>query len=144
MGAQIDLEEIREVSGSPIDLEEIREVSGSPIDLEEIWESTDNEPIVDTSVQPEVEQPVEPVDVSLPFRRTSRISNPPQFYGFHITAGGVTLIGDYTSTNLGELSNYKKAMAGPEAAKGRKAMDNEIQSMNEDQVWNLIEPTPGL
>ena len=47
-------------------------VSGSPIDLEEIRESTNNEPIVDTSVQPKVEQPVEPVDVSLPFRRTSK------------------------------------------------------------------------
>ena len=52
-------------------------VSGSPIDLEEIRESTNDEPIVDTSTQPEVEQPVESVDVSLPLRRTSRVSNPP-------------------------------------------------------------------
>ena len=61
-----------------------QEVSGSPIDLEEIQEPTNDEPLVDTSTQPEVE----PVDISLPLRRTSRVSQPPQFYGFHITAGG--------------------------------------------------------
>ena len=119
-------------------------VSGSPLDLEEIRESTDNEPIVDTSVQPEVEQPVESVDESLPLRRTPRVRNPAQFYGFHITAVGVTLIGDKTLTNLGELSNCKKIMAGPKAAKWQEAMDSEIQSMKDNQVWNLVEPTPGL
>ena len=118
-------------------------VSGSPIDLEEIQEPTNDEPLVDTSTQPEVEQPVEPVDVSLPLRRTSRVSQPPQFYGFHITAGGDTLIGDKTLVNLDEPASYKEAMAGPEAAQWKEAMDSEIQSMKDNQVWNLVEPTPG-
>jgi len=118
-------------------------VSGSPIDLEEIQEPTNNEPLVDTSTQPEVEQPVEPVDVSLPLRRTSRVSQPPQFYGFHITAGGDTLIGDKTLVNLDEPASYKEAMTGPEAAQWKEAMDSEIQSMKDNQVWNLVTPTPG-
>ncbi|KAL4573590.1 hypothetical protein LXL04_020401 [Taraxacum kok-saghyz] len=119
-------------------------VSGRLIDLEEIRESTDNKPIVDTSVQPEVEQPVESVDDSLPLRRTSRVSNPPQFSGFHITAGGDTLIGDKTLINMDEPSDYKEAMAGPEDAQWIEAMDSEIQSMKDNQVWNLVEPTPSL
>ncbi|KAL4590404.1 hypothetical protein LXL04_003333 [Taraxacum kok-saghyz] len=74
---------------------------------------------------------------------TSRVSQPPQFYGFHITAGGDTLIGDKTLVNLDEPANYKEAMTGPEAAQWKEAMDSEIQSMKDNQVWNLVEPTPG-
>ncbi|KAL4556874.1 hypothetical protein LXL04_035040 [Taraxacum kok-saghyz] len=107
-------------------------------------ESTDHEPIADTSVQPEVEQLVEPVDESLPLRRTPRVRNLPQFYGFHITAGGDTLIGDKTLINLHEPSNYKESMAGPEAAQWQEAMNSEIQSMKNNQVWNLVKPTHGL
>ena len=65
-------------------------VSGSHIDLEEIQESTDNEPLVDTSTQPELL--VEPVDESLPLRKTPRVSKHSHFYGFHITTEGDTLI----------------------------------------------------
>ncbi|KAL4573354.1 hypothetical protein LXL04_020157 [Taraxacum kok-saghyz] len=82
-----------------------QEVSGSPIDLEEIQVPRNDEPIVDTSTQPEVEQPVEPTDTSLLLRRTARVSNHPQFYGFHITTGGDTLIDDKTLINLDEHSN---------------------------------------
>ena len=53
------------------------------------------------------------------------------------------MIGDKTLINLDEPSNYKEAMAGPEAAQWKEAMDSEIQSMKDNQVWNLVEPTPG-
>ena len=35
-------------------------------------------------------------------------------------------------------------MAGPESAKWQEAMESEIQSMHDNQVWNLIDHTPGL
>ena len=35
-------------------------------------------------------------------------------------------------------------MAGPEAAKWQEAIDNEIQSMKDNQVWTLIDHTPGV
>ena len=34
-------------------------------------------------------------------------------------------------------------MAGPESAKWKEAMDSEIQSMYDNQVWNLVENVPG-
>ena len=34
-------------------------------------------------------------------------------------------------------------MASPEAAKWQEAMDSEIQSMYNNQVWNLVDYTPG-
>ena len=121
-----------------------KEASGSEIDLEEIQESTNEEPIVDTRTQPETETPVEQnVIPPPPPRRTSRVSMPPQFYGFHITEEDDTYLSDRTLT-LDEPSNYKEAMAGPEAAKWKEAMESEIQSMYDNQVWNLVDRTPDI
>ncbi|GKB17674.1 retrotransposon protein, putative, ty1-copia subclass [Tanacetum coccineum] len=116
--------------------------SGSKIDLKEIQESTDEEPIVNTTQQ-EVVTPVEPDDISLPIRRTSsRVSKPPQFYyGFHIEEDKIS---DSTLSELDEPANYKEAMASPEAAKWKEAMKSKIQSMYDNQVWNLVDTTPGL
>ena len=34
-------------------------------------------------------------------------------------------------------------MAGPEFTKWKEAMDSEIQSMYDNQVWNLVDNVPG-
>jgi hypothetical protein len=122
-----------------------KEDSGSMIDLEEIQEVNDEEPVVNTSSQleAEIEQPVVPNDISMPLRRSSRVSMPPEFYGFHITVDGDELLSDRTLVNLDEPANYSEAMAGPEAAEWKGAMDSEIQSMYDNQVWNLVDPQPG-
>jgi len=44
---------------------------------------------------------------------------------------------------MDEPNSYMEAMAGPEAAKWKEAMDSEIQSMYDNQVWNLVENVPG-
>ncbi|KAJ9554596.1 hypothetical protein OSB04_018641 [Centaurea solstitialis] len=119
-----------------------KEVSGSNIDFEEVQESNDEIPDVGTSTQLEVEIPVEPVDKSLPLRRSTRVSRPPEFYGLHITAEGDTLISDNTLVNLDEPASYKEAMEDPEAAKWKEAMDSEIQSMHDNQVWILVDQIP--
>nr|GEV25553.1 hypothetical protein [Tanacetum cinerariifolium] len=77
--------------------------------------------------------PVKPDDISLPIRRTSgRVSKPPQFYyGFHIKEDKIS---DSTLSELDKPANYKEAMASPEAAKWKKAMKSEIQSMYENQM----------
>ncbi|GJX39878.1 retrotransposon protein, putative, ty1-copia subclass [Tanacetum coccineum] len=76
---------------------------------------------------------------------TSRVSKPsqdPQFYyGFHIEDDKIS---DSTLSELDEPANYKEAMASPEAAKCKEAMKSEIQSMYDNQVWNLVDTTPGL
>ncbi|GJU03854.1 retrotransposon protein, putative, ty1-copia subclass [Tanacetum coccineum] len=123
-----------------------KEDSGSKIDLDEIQESVDEEPIVNTDTQQEVVTPIEPDDISLPIRRTSsRVSKPsqdPQFYyGFHIEEDKIS---DSTLTELNEPANYKEAMASPKAAKWKEVMKSDIQSMYDNQVWNLVDTTPGL
>ncbi|GJX09800.1 putative RNA-directed DNA polymerase [Tanacetum coccineum] len=120
-----------------------KEDSGSKIDLEEIQESADEEPIVNTNTQPEVVTPVKPDDISLPIRRTSgRVSKPPQFYyGFHNVEENIS---DSTLSELDKPANYKEAMASSEAAKWKEAMKSKIQSMYDNQVWNLVDTTPGL
>ncbi|CAH1444119.1 unnamed protein product [Lactuca virosa] len=116
--------------------------SGRQIDLEELQESS-GEGTSNTGAQPEEETPVELIDESLPLRRSERVSVPPQFYGFHITTEGDTFISDSTLVNLDEPNSYKEAMAGPESAKWKEAMDSEIQSMYDNQVWNLVDNVPG-
>ena len=93
--------------------------------------------------QPEEETPVEPIDESLPLRRSDRVRVHPQFYGFHITTEGDTYISDGTLVNLDEPNSYKEAMVRPKSAKWKEAMDSEIQSMYDNQVWNLVDNVPG-
>ena len=120
-----------------------KEDSGSTIDLEEIQETPDETTLEETSNQHEEEVPVGPTDISLPLRRSGRVSMPPEFYGFHITSDGDTLVSDRTLTNLDEPASYREAVAGPESAKWKEAMDSEIKSMYDNQVWNLVDNVPG-
>ncbi|GKD82254.1 putative retrotransposon ty1-copia subclass protein [Tanacetum coccineum] len=111
-----------------------------------IWgcEFADEEPIMNTNTQQEVVTPVEPDDISLPIRRTiGRVSKPTQFYyGFHIKEDKIS--NDSTLSELDEPANYKEAMVNPKAAKWKEAIKSEIQSMYDNQVWNLVDTTPGL
>ncbi|GJX43651.1 putative RNA-directed DNA polymerase [Tanacetum coccineum] len=54
------------------------------------------------------------------------------------------VISDSTLSELDEPANYKEAMASPEAGKWKEVMKSEIQSMYDNQVWNLVDTTPGL
>ncbi|TLX70056.1 DDE-type integrase/transposase/recombinase [Labilibacter sediminis] len=120
-----------------------KEVSGSTIDLEEIQEQVTEGTLEESSIQPEESVSVEPTDISLPLRRSSRVRIPPEFYGLHITEEEDEYISDRTLVNLDEPANYKEAMAGPEASKWKEAMDSEIKSMYDNQVWNLVDNVPG-
>ncbi|GJS95179.1 retrotransposon protein, putative, ty1-copia subclass [Tanacetum coccineum] len=93
-----------------------KEDSRSKIELEKIQESAYEEPIVNTDTQQEVVTPVKPDGISLPMRKTSgRVSKPTQLhYGFHIEEDKIS---DSTLSKLDEPTNYKEAMASPEAAK---------------------------
>nr|GFD17534.1 retrotransposon protein, putative, Ty1-copia subclass [Tanacetum cinerariifolium] len=53
-------------------------------------------------------------------------------------------ISDSKLSELDEAPNYKEAMASPEATKWKEAMKSKIRSMYDNQVWNLVDTTPGL
>ena len=42
-----------------------------------------------------------------------------------------------------EPTTYKEAMMGPDSVKWLNAMKSEIESMYENQVWNLVDPPKG-
>ena len=114
------------------------------IDLEEIQESPDKELDVGTSNQPsmvDTEQGKAAVPDTLPIptpRRSGRAHHEPERYGFLISEGNELLV------DQDEPTNYREAMAGPESAKWREAMESEINSMSDNQVWELVDPTPGF
>jgi len=43
-----------------------------------------------------------------------------------------------------EPATYAKAMVDPDSVKWQEAMESEIESMGENQVWNLIDPPDGV
>jgi hypothetical protein len=43
-----------------------------------------------------------------------------------------------------EIATYKEAMMGSDSDKWLGAMESEIQSMHDNQVWNLIDPIDGV
>ena len=43
-----------------------------------------------------------------------------------------------------ELTTYAEAMVDPDSVKWQEAMESEIESMRENQVWNLIDPPNGV
>ena len=75
---------------------------------------------------PKIEAPIEP-------RRSGRIRNQIQRFEDEV----LLLDND-------EPTTYKEAMMGPDSEKWQNAMKSEIESMYENQVWNLIDPPEGV
>ena len=44
----------------------------------------------------------------------------------------------------GEPSNYAEAMVSPDSEAWLEAMRSELKSMDENQVWDLVDPPPGV
>ena len=60
-------------------------------------------------------------------------------YGFLITNDNDVLIVDQS-----EPTSYQEAINSPDSKKWLEAMKSEMQSMYDNQVWTLIDPTDGL
>ncbi|GJY94815.1 probable protein phosphatase 2C 60 [Tanacetum coccineum] len=106
-----------------------QEASGSTVDFDEI-QSKEAQPSENTSLhQHEVElETVDPQTDVIPVRRSARIPQAPERYGFYIDAEEHEL-GDH-----GEPPNYRAALSDPESKKWLRAMNAEMQSMKENQV----------
>lgn len=62
-----------------------KEAIGIPTELKEIQESTNKEPILDTSTQLVVKTPVKVTYISTHLlHKSKRVCLPPEFYGFNI------------------------------------------------------------
>ena len=60
-------------------------------------------------------------------------------YGFLITNDNDVLIMDQS-----EPTSYQEAINSPDSEKWQEAMKSEMQSMYDNQVWTLINPTDSL
>ena len=43
-----------------------------------------------------------------------------------------------------EPTSYQEAISSPDSEKWQEAMESELQSMEDNQVWNLIDPPEGV
>nr|GEU52472.1 retrotransposon protein, putative, Ty1-copia subclass [Tanacetum cinerariifolium] len=111
--------------------------SGSVKDLKLIQEE-DTNPSVDTSLNhKEDDQEInEPQSDINPIRKSSRTRRTPDHMCLYIDAE-VHELGD-----LDEPANYKAALLDPESKKWLDAMNVEMQSMKDNDVWVLVELPP--
>ncbi|GJU45261.1 retrotransposon protein, putative, ty1-copia subclass [Tanacetum coccineum] len=106
-----------------------QEASGSIVDFDVI-QSEDAQPSENTSLHQHKVEPdtVEPQTDVIPIRRSARIPQAPERYGFYIDAEKHEL-GDH-----GEPPNYRVALSDPESEKWHEAINMEMQSMKDNQV----------
>nr|GFD02297.1 hypothetical protein [Tanacetum cinerariifolium] len=78
----------------------------------------------------------EPQSDIVPIRRSTRTQHAPDRMCLYIDAE------EYGLGDLGEPANYKAALLDPESEKWLNAMNVEMQSMRDNEVWVLVELLP--
>ena len=106
-----------------------REKSGQKVYLEEVQdEPVGKDSTSDANVSEQVEMPVA-IETPPQPRRSARI---------HELRGDLLLLDD------DEPATYAEAMMDPDSEKWQSAMRSEIDSMGNNQVWNLVDPPDGV
>ena len=114
-----------------------KRTSGSKVTLEEVQEpQITNEPSME--IQSDLQTVVESVPVTQEPRRSDRIRQEPERYGFLISDDHDMIM------NQNEPTSYQEAVDSPDSEKWIEAMKTEMQSMYENQVWDLVDPPEGL
>ncbi|GKG48756.1 hypothetical protein Tco_0512903, partial [Tanacetum coccineum] len=75
-------------------------------------------------------------NVRVPIRRSTRIPQAPDIYGYYVD------VEEYVLGDLNETPNYKVASVDPKFDKWLEAINKEMQSMKDNQVWILVEVPP--
>ncbi|GJS79694.1 retrotransposon protein, putative, ty1-copia subclass [Tanacetum coccineum] len=114
-----------------------QEASGSLEDLEIIQEE-DTNPSLDTNLNheeddQEIDEPQSDIN---PIRRSSRTRSTPDSMCLYVDAE------EHELGDLGEPANYKAALLDPESKKWLDAMNVEMQSMKDNDVWDLVDLPP--
>ncbi|GJW53616.1 retrotransposon protein, putative, ty1-copia subclass [Tanacetum coccineum] len=114
-----------------------QEESGSLEDLEIIQEK-DTHPSLDTSLNheeddQEIDEPQSDIN---PIRRSTRTRHAPDRMCLYIDAK------EHETGDLGEPANYKAALLDPESDKWLNVMNVEMQSMKDNEVWELVDLPP--
>ncbi|GJS67264.1 retrotransposon protein, putative, ty1-copia subclass [Tanacetum coccineum] len=114
----------QEASGSLEDLEIIQEEDTHPSENTSSHHDEDNQ---------EIDEPQSDI---IPIRRSTRTRHAPDRMCLNIEAD------EYELGDLNEPANYKAALSDPEFDKWLKAMNVEMQSMKDNEVWDLVDLPP--
>ncbi|GJU09837.1 retrotransposon protein, putative, ty1-copia subclass [Tanacetum coccineum] len=111
-----------------------QEASGSLEDLEIIQEE-DMHPSIDTRLNheeddQEIDEPQSDIN---PIRKSSRTRRAPDRMCLYVDAE------EHELGDLGEPANFKAAMMDPESDKWLNAMNVEMQSMKDNEVWDIVD-----
>ncbi|GJV62867.1 retrotransposon protein, putative, ty1-copia subclass [Tanacetum coccineum] len=114
-----------------------QEASGSLEDLE-IIQKEDTHPSINTSSHHkeddlEIDEPQSDI---IPIRRSTRTRHAPNRMCLYIDAE------EHELGDLGEPAKYKVSLLDPESDKWLNAMNVEIQSMKDNEVWDLVDLPP--
>ncbi|GJR11696.1 retrotransposon protein, putative, ty1-copia subclass [Tanacetum coccineum] len=113
-----------------------QEVSGRAVELKEIQDE-DTSPSENTSKIPmEVEGFEPPQEEVVPVCRSARTHRAPDRLCLNVE------VEEYSLGDLNEPINYKAALLDPESDKWVDAMNAEMQSMKDNQVWCLVDLSP--
>jgi len=103
------------------------------VDLEEVRESQTTADEVRKSDAPKIGENGSDENTSI--RRSSKTRKEPERYLWNLEGAEVLVVADSNDAP----ANYKSAIADIESAKWLEAMNAEMQSMRDNQVWDLVE-----
>jgi transposase InsO family protein len=120
----------KRVSGRKIELDEV--IEPSP-ELESSAAQEDLDLLVPPSParEEEADDNDHEASVEVPVRRSTRLRTTPEWYGNPVM--NVLLLDN------DEPTNYEEAMMSPDSGKWQDAMNSEMESMKENQVWTLVD-----
>nr|GFD15643.1 hypothetical protein [Tanacetum cinerariifolium] len=103
-----------------------------------IIQEGDMHPSLDTSLNHEEDdlEIDEPQSDIVPIRRSTRTRHAPDRMCLYID------VEEHELGDLGEPANYKAALLDPESEKWLNAINVEMQSMKDNEVWVLVELPP--
>ncbi|GKA42156.1 retrotransposon protein, putative, ty1-copia subclass [Tanacetum coccineum] len=104
--------------------------------LPECWSSLRNDIIDQDASGSMLKKLDEPQSDIIPIRRSTRTRRPTDHMCLYIDAE------EHELGDLGEPANYKAALLDPESDKWLNAMNVEMQSMKDNEVWVLVELPP--
>ncbi|GJX62805.1 retrotransposon protein, putative, ty1-copia subclass [Tanacetum coccineum] len=113
-------------------------MAGGSLEDLKIIQKEDTHPSIDTSLNHEEDdlEINEPQSDIIPIRRSIRTQNAPNRMCLYIDAE------EHELGDLGEPANYKALFLDPESDKWLNAMNVEMQSMKDNEVWDLVDLPP--
>ncbi|GJR80951.1 retrotransposon protein, putative, ty1-copia subclass [Tanacetum coccineum] len=113
-----------------------QEVSGRAGELEEIQDEDTSPSEITSEIPMEVEGFEPPQEEEAPVRRSERPHRAPNRLCLNVE------VEEHSLGDLNEPANYKAAMLDQESNKWLDAMNAEMQSMKDNQVWRLVDLPP--